>query len=190
MKHVHDAPTVMSIPLIILALGAVVTGFFFAEYFIGHHQAEFWQGSIFTLSSNHILEESHHVPTWVKWSPLIVTVLGFLIAYLFYVKNPGVPRRMGEKPGFLHTFLIKKWYFDELYNAIFVRPALWLGRFLWKRGDEKTIDGVGPDGVAARVLDTTRAVVRLQSGYLYHYAFAMLIGIAALVTYFTLMRGQ
>ena len=103
--------------------------------------------------------------------------IGFLVAWQFYIRRPDLPddaRRSSRTP--LYHFLLNKWYFDELYDLIFVRPALWLGRVLWKGGDGWVIDGLGPDGVSARVLDVTRNVVRLQTGYLYHYAFAMLIG--------------
>ncbi|NWG46666.1 MAG: NADH-quinone oxidoreductase subunit L [Alphaproteobacteria bacterium] len=137
----------------------------------------------------YILEAMHHVPLWVKWAPLVVSLLGFLVAAYYYLANPQLPARMAERKGPLYSFLYNKWYFDELYEVIFVRPAFFLGRLLWKGGDGRVIDGVGPDGVAARVLDVTRAVVRLQSGYLYHYAFAMLIGVAALVTWFMVRGG-
>ncbi len=136
-----------------------------------------------------ILEAMHHVPTWVKLSPLVVTLIGFLIAWYFYISKPHLPAQMAARKGLIYTFLYNKWYFDELYDVIFVKPALRIGRFFWKFGDGKIIDGLGPDGVSARILDVTRNVVRLQSGYLYHYAFLMLIGIAALVTWFMFTQG-
>jgi NADH-quinone oxidoreductase subunit L len=115
--------------------------------------------------------------------------LGFLVAWQFYIRQPTLPAELARQHETLYKFLLNKWYFDELYDLIFVRPALWLGRVLWKQGDGYVIDGLGPDGVSARVLDVTRNVVRLQTGYLYHYAFAMLIGIAGLITWFMFAGG-
>jgi NADH-quinone oxidoreductase subunit L len=184
----HESPLVMLVPLAVLAFGALFAGFAFSEYFIGHHYAEFWKGALATAPDNHIYEDMHHVPAWVRYSPAVMMLLGFGLAYAFYIRDPARPARVAREHPILYRFLLNKWYFDELYDRIFVRPAMWLGRFLWKQGDGRVIDGLGPDGVSARVLDVTRGVVRLQSGYLYHYAFAMLIGVAALVTWY-LVRG-
>ena len=114
----------------------------------------------------------------------LLGVIGFFIAWQFYIRRPDIPENLAKQHDLLYRFLLNKWYFDELYDMIFVRPAIRLGRLLWKGGDGYIIDGLGPDGVSARVLDVTRNVVRLQSGYLYHYAFAMLIGAAAIITWF------
>jgi len=184
IKHVHEAPWVMMVPLIVLGLGAVFAGGLFTEYFIGHYAGEFWRESIFVAESTHVLHDMHDVPTWVKLSPLVVTAIGLGIAWFYYIRRPDLPAKMAAKQGMLYTFFYNKWYFDEIYDFLFVRPAVWLGRKLWKVGDGKIIDGFGPDGVSARVVDVTRRVIRLQSGYLYHYAFAMLLGIAALITWF------
>ncbi len=184
MSHVHESPNVMMVPLYILAAGALFAGLIFAPYFIGHDEVAFWAQSIFRGSGNKIIEEMHHVPSWVKWSPFVAMVLGFALAYQFYIRRTDLPRKLAEQHWPLYQFLFNKWYFDELYDFLFVNPAKWLGRFLWKRGDGWLIDGFGPDGVSARVFDVTQRVVRLQSGYLFHYAFAMLIGVAALVTWF------
>jgi NADH-quinone oxidoreductase subunit L len=113
-----------------------------------------------------------------------------VISWFFYIKRPDIPVELARQHQPLYLFLLNKWYFDELYDLIFVRPAIWIGRVLWKGGDGRVIDGLGPDGVSARVLDVTRNVVRLQTGYLYHYAFAMLIGIAALITWFMFAGGR
>jgi NADH-quinone oxidoreductase subunit L len=110
--------------------------------------------------------------------------LGFVIAWEFYMRRPELPVELARQHALLYRFLLNKWYFDELYDLIIVRPTLWLGRVFWKGGDERLIDGFGPDGISARVLDITRGAVRLQTGYVYHYAFAMLIGVAALITWF------
>jgi NADH-quinone oxidoreductase subunit L len=125
----------------------------------------------------------------IPYVPTVMMAIGFLVAWQFYVRRPDIPRQLAEQHDVLYRFLLNKWYFDELYDLIFVRPALWLGRVLWKDGDGRVIDGLGPDGVSARVLDVTRNVVRLQTGYLYHYAFAMLIGIAGLITWFMFAGG-
>jgi NADH-quinone oxidoreductase subunit L len=184
MSHVHESPSVMLIPLYILALGSLAAGFVFKDYFIGHDEATFWGSSIYRAPENNIVEELHHVPGWVPWSPFVIMVAGFALAWLFYIKNTSLPVRLAEMHQPLYKFLLNKWYFDEIYDFLFVRPAMWLGRFLWKKGDGMIIDGLGPDGVSARVLDVTNRIVRLQTGFVYHYAFAMLIGVAGLVTYY------
>jgi NADH-quinone oxidoreductase subunit L len=186
MHHVHESPMVMLLPLLLLGIGAVVAGVIFHDYFFGHHYAEFWKGALFTLPENQILDEFHHVPLWVKWSPFVAMALGFVTAWYMYIKNPSAPKKLAEQQWMLYQFLLNKWYFDELYDFLFVRSAKALGRFLWKKGDVATIDAYGPNGVASAVGGLTQKVVRLQSGYLYHYAFAMLIGIAALVTWMML----
>ena len=186
MHHVHESPSVMLIPLAILAAGALFAGVLFEGYFYGHEYAEFWKGALFTGPENELLEAFHHVPAMVKLSPFIAMAAGFVIAWFFYIRSPETPKRLAERHHGLYQFLLNKWYFDELYDFLFVRPAMRLGRFLWKRGDGTVIDGLGPDGISARVVDITNRVVRLQSGYLYHYAFAMLIGVAALVTWMML----
>jgi NADH-quinone oxidoreductase subunit L len=186
MHHVHESPMVMLLPLLLLGIGAVVAGVIFHDYFFGHHYADFWKGALFTLPTNTVLEEFHEVPKWVKWSPFFAMALGFVTAWYMYIKNPSAPKKLAEQQWMLYQFLLNKWYFDELYDFLFVRSSKALGRFLWKKGDVATIDAYGPNGVASAVGGLTQRVVRLQSGYLYHYAFAMLIGIAALVTWMML----
>ncbi len=186
MHHVHESPMVMLVPLVVLVLGAVFAGVIFEGYFFGHEYAEFWKGALFTGPQNQILEEFHHVPLWVKWSPFVAMLTGFVTAWYMYIKSPSTPKVLAEQHRVLYQFLLNKWYFDELYDFLFVRSSKALGRFLWKKGDVGVIDAYGPDGVAAGVADLTQRVVRLQSGYLYHYAFAMLIGIAALITWMML----
>jgi NADH-quinone oxidoreductase subunit L len=185
LSHVHESPNVMLVPLYILAAGALLAGFIFAPYFIGHEEALFWGSSIYRAPENEIIHEMHNVPEWVVWSPFIVMVIGFLLAFLFYIRNTSLPKKLAQMNWPLYQFLLNKWYFDEAYDFLFVRPAMWLGHVLWKKGDGFVIDGMGPDGVSARVVDVTRGVVRLQTGFVYHYAFAMLIGVAALVSWFT-----
>ena len=185
LEHVHESPNVMLVPLYVLAAGALLAGFIFAPYFIGQEEALFWGSAIYRAPENEIIHQIHEVPEWVSLSPFIVMVLGFALAFLFYIRNTSLPQKLANMNWPLYQFLLNKWYFDELYWLIFTRPAMWLGHFLWKKGDGFVIDGMGPDGVSARVVDVTRGVVRLQTGYVYHYAFAMLIGVAALVSWFT-----
>ncbi|WP_416355625.1 NADH-quinone oxidoreductase subunit L [Aureimonas phyllosphaerae] len=183
MHHVHESPPVMTTPLFILSAGALLAGIVFYPFFLGDSYETFWHTALFAGPENHILHEAHEVPALVVWSPTIAMVLGFLVAYIFYIRQPQRPAQMAARNPGLYKFLLNKWYFDELYDVLFVRSAKWLGRFLWKKGDVAVIDRLGPDGISARALDVTGWVVRLQTGYLYHYAFVMLIGVAALVTF-------
>ncbi len=186
MHHVHESPLVMLVPLFILAAGALFAGVAFKEFFVGHEYEHFWKGALFTLPDNHMLEEFHHVPVWVKLAPFVAMLLGLYVAWVYYIRSPERPKQLARQFSGLYAFLLNKWYFDELYDFLFVRPAKRLGHFLWKKGDGAVIDGLGPDGISARVVDVTNRIVKLQSGYLYHYAFAMLIGVAALVTWMML----
>ncbi|WP_237151612.1 NADH-quinone oxidoreductase subunit L [Oryzibacter oryziterrae] len=188
--HAHESPAVMLIPLAVLSLGAVLAGMVFYGHFVGEEQAEFWKTALFYGADNHILHEAHLVPFLVKASPFVAMVVGFLVAYWFYIVDPSRPKALATQYQGLYKFLLNKWYFDEFYDLIFVRPALAIGRLFWKQGDGTIIDGFGPNGVAARVQDVTARVVRLQTGYLYHYAFAMVIGVAALITYAMFAGGH
>ncbi|MEA2938588.1 MAG: NADH-quinone oxidoreductase subunit, partial [Alphaproteobacteria bacterium] len=187
--HAHESPMVMLVPLAFLAAGSILAGYPFLQLFTGHGVETFFRDSLKLAPDNHILDAMHHVPYWVAMLPTVMMALGFLVAWHFYVRRPELPGELARQHEPLYRFLLNKWYFDELYDLIIVRPALWLGRLLWKGGDGWLIDGFGPDGVSARVLDVTRNVVRLQTGYLYHYAFAMLIGVAALITWFIFKFG-
>ncbi len=184
MSHVHEAPRVMTIPLVLLALGAAVAGYVGFDALVGEARIDFWRASIVVLEGRDPIEAAHHVPLWVKILPLAMAVSGIALAWLMYIGRPDLPGRLASRFRPVYLFLLNKWYFDELYDAVFVRPAHSLGRGLWKSGDGALIDGVGPDGVAAAALDLARRVSRLQTGYLYHYAFAMLIGVAGLVTWY------
>jgi NADH-quinone oxidoreductase subunit L len=187
LDHADESPWVMRVPLIALAVGSVVAGWPFKELFIGHHVEEFFRESIKQAPT--IVEGMHNVPWLIGALPSLMMAGGLLVAIEFYLRRPDLPVRLATRHPLLYQFLLNKWYFDEIYDVLFVRPTLWLGRLLWKGGDGWLIDGFGPDGVSARVIDVTRSVVRLQSGYLYHYAFAMLIGVAALVTWFMFAGG-
>lgn len=181
--NAHESPNVMLVPLYILAAGAVLAGVVFNDLFFGHaeHIEHFFQGSLVVPAE--LLESAHGVPVWVKWSATVAMVLGFAAAYQMYIRDPAAPRRLAHANPGLYLFLLNKWYFDELYDRIFVKPALWLGNALWKGFDDMLIDQTITEGLGNRVKAITGRVVKLQSGYLYHYAFAMLIGIAALLTW-------
>jgi NADH-quinone oxidoreductase subunit L len=188
-EEARESPWVMLVPLGFLAAGSIFSGFPFVEIFSGHAVGEFFRDSLKFGEGNHVLEDMHHVPYLIAMLPTLMMALGFAVAWRFYIQKPELPAELARQQEPLYRFLLNKWYFDELYDLIFVRPTLRLGRFLWKYGDGWLIDGFGPDGISARVLDVTRNVMRLQTGYLYHYAFAMLIGVAALITWFMFAGG-
>ena len=179
----HEAPLTMLIPIGLLAIGSIAAGFPFKEIFASPHGVEeFFRESV--KMNPHILEDMEHMPALLGYLPTVMMLLGLVVSYIFYISRPYLPVDLAKQQPLLYQFLLNKWYFDELYDLIFVRPAKWIGHFLWKVGDGKIIDGLGPDGVSARVLDVTRNAVKLQTGYLYHYAFAMLIGVAGFITWF------
>ena len=175
----------MLIPLIVLSIGAVLAGQVFAPSFVdGSAEAvngAFWAGSIYF--NENLIHALHGVPYWVKYSAFVVMVLGFVGAYIAYIAKPDIPAKFVATFGALHNFVFRKWYFDELYDAIFVKPAFWLGRQLWKLGDIGFIDRFGPNGIAAAVQRGSVAAKTIQSGYLYTYALIMLLGLIAAVTY-------
>jgi NADH-quinone oxidoreductase subunit L len=184
----HESPWIVLVPLLALAVGAVFAGGLFAEKFIGAERMEFWKNAIFTLPSNHVLDGEP--PELVLWMPLTVTAIGLFCAWYAYVLYEGMGARIAAKKGPLWSFLYNKWYFDELYDFVFVRGAKALGDLFWKGGDQKIIDGLGPDGVAAVSEQVGKGAGRIQSGYVYHYAFVMLLGIAGLLTFALVMwRG-
>jgi len=180
----HESPLSMLIPLGVLALGAAFAGMAFRSGFIGSGFEGFWKHALFLAKDNKILEEMESVPALVSLAPTLMMLGGLAVAYYMYIVDKSLPAKLAKASPGLYQFLLNKWYFDELYDAIFIKPAFRLGRAFWKGGDGYIIDGFGPDGVSARVLDVTHNVVRLQTGYIYHYAFAMLIGVAALATWY------
>jgi NADH-quinone oxidoreductase subunit L len=188
-EHAHESPYVMLVVLAALALGAVAAGFAFQSVFIGEVYKDFWGKALAEGANNHVMHAMHEVPEWVRWAPTWAMAGGFALSYLYYIAAPWLPGLTARVFQPLYLFLLNKWYFDELYDWLFVRPALRLGRLLWKGGDGKIIDGLGPDGIASRVLWTTGRIVKLQTGYVYHYAFAMLIGVALIITYFMFAGG-
>ncbi len=183
----HESPYWMLIPIGVLAVGSIASGFPFKELFAGHGVHEFFGESV--KMNPHIIEEMEQIPGYIKLLPFIMMAVGAVISYVFYIRRPYIPEELAAQQPMLYQFLLNKWYFDELYDLIFVRTTKWIGYQLWKKGDGYIIDGFGPDGVSARVLDVTRNVVKIQTGYLYHYAFAMLIGVAGLITWFMFGLG-
>ena len=180
--HPHESPATMLVPLGLLAVGAVFAGYGFHHYFLDAEEgAEFWKGSI--AFNEALMHHMHEVPLLVKLSATIVMLLGLGTAWWAYIKDPTVPARFVKHFGGLYTFLLNKWYWDELYDMLFVRPSIWFGNLFWKRGDQGTIDRFGPNGLAALVVRGTTLTARLQSGYLYTYALVMLIGLAALASW-------
>ena len=180
----HESPDTMLIPLYVLSAGALFAGMLFAPYFIGEHQAAFWKGAIYYGPNNHILEDMEKVPFVVKQLPLLMLIGGFAVAWFGYIRDLKAPAGWAKQNPILYDFLWHKWYFDELYDMIFVEPAFMIGRLFWRGGDMGIIDRYGPDGLSAAVVDVTRQAVKLQTGYVYHYAFAMLIGVGALITWY------
>src|ERR1700736_2393580 len=178
----HEAPLWILIPIGVLAAGSILAGFPFKELFAGHGVEEFFRESV--KMHPHIIEDMEAIPVWIKVLPTLMMAIGWYVSYIFYIRRAYLPEDLANQQPMLYRFLLNKWYFDELYDLIFVGPAKAIGRFLWKVGDGYIIDGFGPDGVSKWVLDITRNVVKLQTGYLYHYAFAMLIGVAGLITWF------
>ena len=187
LEHVHESPWVMIGPLLVLGTGAVVAGKLLDGTFIGEGWQEFWNGAIFNAPSNHVLAGIEHVPGWVEMSPLVVGILGIALAYVMYIANPLLPMRLATMFRPIYLFLLNKWYFDELYDAIFVQPAIRLARMLWQTGDATIIDGV-PNGLAEITVDGSRQAVKIQTGSLAVYAFVMLIGVVVLVGLFLVSR--
>ncbi len=181
--HPHESPASMLIPLGVLTLGAVLAGFVFHNGFLEAAEGKvFWANS--TLAFNeHLMHAMHEVPLWVKLSSTAAMLTGLAIAYQMYMRSADAPQRLAATFRPLYNFFLNKWYFDELYNAIFIRPAFWLGNLFWKGGDVGIIDRFGPNGSAAIVAATSRLAVRVQSGYLYTYALVMLLGLVVAVSW-------
>ena len=177
--HPHESPLPMLVPLGVLTVGAVFAGYVFSHGFL--ESAEFWGSSL--AYDAHLMHAMHEVPLWVKLSASIVMLLGLATAWLAYIRKPSLPAAFVEQFGVLHRFLYNKWYFDELYNFLFVRPAFWLGDKLWKLGDIGLIDRFGPNGAAWAVVQGSRFAKKVQSGYLYSYALVMLLGLTAAISW-------
>ena len=215
----HESPKTMLIPLAVLSLGAIFSGMIWYKSFFGDHYSvnKFFGireaishshdisddagrsndnlavdvpiGAIYMAPNNHILDEAHHVPKWVKLSPFVAMIIGFLLSYIFYIWRTDMPRKLAQNQRYLYSFLLNKWYFDEIYEILFVRSARFLGRFLWKKGDGQTIDGFINNFSMVFIPLLTKLAGRAQSGYIFTYAFAMVIGIVVLITWMTLGAG-
>jgi len=212
MDHIHESPSVMISPLVILATGAIFAGSFFYGGFVGSahdpghskdlsnmsgtvnlwDKEHFWGDSIKVLPENDTVEAAHNVPYWVKKLPIATAAAGILLAYLFYMWREGMATRIAARIGPLYRLSLNKWYFDEIYDAVFVRNSWRLGRLFSTTGDKKLIDGLGPDGVAGVSVQAAGILSRFQSGYLFQYAFVMIIGVIAVVSWFAykLMLGS
>ena len=183
-SKIHESPKVMLFPLFILSIFTIFSGVYFVDYFMYHDYQYLWQSSIYLSENNHVIESIHYVPKWVKYSPLVMMVIGLITAIIFYLLYPKVPKFLSSQFNPVYKFLLNKWYFDEIYEFIFVRNISRIGNFLSNFGDKRIIDGLGPDGISLRVMDIAKQMSRIQTGYIYHYAFAMLIGLMLFITYF------
>ena len=189
-EHAHESPWTMLVPLGVLAIGAIVAGMVWYDEFFGKIAEEYFGASIYIdHETNHVLHDAHYVPSLVKAAPFVAMSFGFLLAWLFYVRRTDLPARLSANQPALYAFLLNKWYVDEIYEFLFVRPAKWLGTVLWKGGDGKIIDGA-INGLAMGIIPWfTRRAARMQSGYLFHYAFAMFVGLAVIITWFSIRGG-
>ena len=179
LSKVHESPAVMLVPLLFLALGAIFAGYAFKDYFIGSQFIQFWNNSIFFLKEFVLL----HPPLWFLLLTPILVLLAIPLSYYFFVKDKKSLDGFIEINKPLYNFLVNKWYFDELYDFLFVNPAKKIGTFFWKIGDGTIIDGFGPDGLTKLIKSVSDKAVQFQSGFLYHYAFVILIGLSILLTY-------
>jgi NADH-quinone oxidoreductase subunit L len=187
LEHAHESPWVMLGPLVVLSIGAMVAGWALDGWFIGPDWQHFWNGAIFNGPHNEVIENLEHVPAWAEQAPLVLGLLGIALAYVMYIAAPLLPVRLAQSFGGIYRFVLNKWYFDELYDFIFVRPAIRLSRLFWQVGDVTIIDGV-PNGLAELTTDGSRQAAKIQTGSLAVYAFAMLIGVVVLVGIFMLSR--
>ncbi|WP_158747347.1 NADH-quinone oxidoreductase subunit L [Acidisphaera sp. L21] len=187
MEHVHESTPWMVAPLVILAFGAVFAGWLLHGWFIGEDQAEFWAGAIHVGANNHVLHDMENIPSIIGLLPTITGVLGIALAYVMYMLVPSLPGRLASTFQPIYQFLLHKWYFDELYDFLFVRPIQRLARVLWHVGDEKLIDGM-PNSAAALAAGGSAQVVKIQTGSIAVYAFTMLIGLVVLISIFLLFR--
>ena len=183
-SKIHESPKVMLFPLFILSIFTIFSGVYFVDYFMYHDYQYLWQSSIYLSENNHVIESIHYVPKWVKYSPLVMMVIGLFTAIIFYILYPKIPKFLSSRFNLLYKFLLNKWYFDEIYEFIFVKNISRIGNILSNFGDKRIIDGLGPDGISLRVMDIAKQMSRIQTGYIYHYAFAMLIGLMLFITYF------
>ena len=180
----HESEAIIIIPLACLVLGSIFAGFLFKDFLIGHNFMDFWKSSIFFLKD----VDHSHIPTWLLLATPLIVVLSIPVAFYLYIKNKRILDNIKLKNEKIYKFLLNKWYFDEIYEKIFVKPLKKLGSFLWKSGDEKTIDRYGPDGISKIIKLISNKAVKLQTGYVFDYAFVMLIGFSLLLTFFIIYK--
>lgn len=185
--HIHESPKVMTFPLMVLAFGAIFAGMYFSQSLgIVDSKLSFWNHSITMLGKENVLHAAHHVPSWVKFAPMVAGILGLLGAYLAYIKYTKLPAYTAQRFSFLYRFLYNKWYIDELYDLLFVRPAKWIGSVLWKVCDVKLIDRLGPNGTAWVAIKCAAGISKIQNGLIYSYAFVILLGLIGILGYILL----
>ena len=185
-NSVHEPSLYMIIPPVFLVIGSVVSGYVGYQYFVGSDHMSFWGNSLYTQTSISYFDLTKNISSYIKNLPILFSVLGVLIAFLLYSVFPRVPKLLAEYFLTLYNFLKNKWYFDEIYNRYLVQPILFVSRGLWKTIDQEIIDEMGPDGIAKKILSIGRRFIKIQSGYIYHYAFAMVLGLTIIVSYFLL----
>lgn len=183
MSHIHESPIIMLAPLYILTIGTLFSGYGFYELFVGENTT-FWGAAIFVLPQDEVIKAAHYVEWWVAWSPTFAALIGIGIAYILYTYAETWPQYLVTTFRRTYNFLYNKWYFDDLYDHLFVTPSLKLGKFLWKEGDQEAIDGLGPNGFAALSLASGNLLCRLQTGYVYHYAFGMIVGLVFMIGWY------
>jgi NADH-quinone oxidoreductase subunit L len=183
MSHIHESPLTMLFPLFVLALGSLFSGYWLNYLFVGE-ETTFWGDAIFVLPEDEVIQAAHHVSPWIHWSPTFAALFGIGLAYLMYQSAKAWPEKLSQRFKGIYTFLYNKWYFDELYNRLFVNTSFKLGKTLWEEGDQEIIDGLGPNGASLLSVKGGRLLCYLQTGYVYHYAFAMIIGIVLMISYY------
>ena len=182
IEKIHESPLTMLLPLFLLGLGAIFSGFVFKEIFISHNSYNFWKSSIFFLN-----EIKHaHIPLWMLLITPSLVISAIPISYYLFIKDKKIIDGFKNTNIPLYNFLLNKWYIDELYDILIIKPVKKIGIFFWKNGDRNTIDRFGPDGITKIIKFISNKAVQLQSGYIYDYAFVMLIGLTTLITYLIL----
>ena len=182
IHETHESPLTMLVPLFLLGIGALFAGFLFKETFIGNHSNDFWQTSIFFI--NEIKHD--HIPLWLLLITPILVVIAIPLSFYYYISNTKILEEIKNNTLPLYNFLLNKWYIDELYDSLFIKPTKKIGSFFWKKGDIGTIDRFGPDGISKLIKIISNKTGRLQTGFIYDYAFVMLIGLSILLTYLIL----
>jgi NADH-quinone oxidoreductase subunit L len=183
LEHVHESPLVMLLPLLPLAVGAIFAGWYAYDWFVGD-RVTFWGNAIFVLPEHDAISAIDRIPEYERWLPLGIVLPGIIFAYVCYMWKPELPGKIAKAFGGFYRFVYRKYMFDELYDIVFVRTARCLGTIFWKQGDDGIIDRFGPDGVAGLAVRLAQRASALETGYIYHYALAMVVGIAAFMTWF------